>query len=300
MYSIGGDPATARTGRRGSRGIIYGDSKVLEAEVRRVGNLEGDEAGGVRAVVTAFYIEVGAADGRSAGLRGLSPACRRIKAPFNRDIAGCYSSDGIVEDIGARGHLDDGIGAGGAIQGFYEVGRVGLGARSRTGARRRNINHITGIGIGRWSRGDLEVDDIAKTPSRRLVTYLVGAGAEVHGIGRINPARAAIILPLTASDISTACNDSSTTTDDGGIRRDGDDGIGVDGNRISSRPGTAAISDIDGVSSGATGGDGDGGSISARIPADGSACGNAARGISRERSGATCTNRRRARNGNRG
>jgi len=89
----------------------------LEAEVRRVGNLEGYEAWGVRAVVTAFYIGGGAADGRSAGLRGLSPARRRIKAPLNRDIAG-YSSDGIVEDIGAHGHLDDGIGAGGAIQGF--------------------------------------------------------------------------------------------------------------------------------------------------------------------------------------
>jgi hypothetical protein len=89
----------------------------LEAEVRRVGNPEGHEAWGVRAVVTAFYVGGGAADGRSAGLRGLSPAHRLIKAPFNRDIAG-YSSDGIVEDIGARGHLDDGIGAGGAIQGF--------------------------------------------------------------------------------------------------------------------------------------------------------------------------------------
>jgi len=98
----------------------------------------------------------------------------------------------------------------------------------------------------------LEVDDIAKTPSRRFVTYLVGAGAEVHGIGRISPARAAIVLPLTARDIGSACNKSSTTTDDGRIRRDGDGGIGVDGNRISSRPGTAAISDIDGVSRGAT------------------------------------------------
>jgi len=272
----------------------------LEAEVRRVGNLEGHEAGGVRAVVTAFYIGGSAADGRSAGLRGLSPARRLIKAPFNRDIAGCYSSDGIVEDIGAHGHLDDGIGAGGAIQGFYEVGRVGLGARSRTGARGRNINHITGIGIGRWGRSDLEVDDIAKTPSRRLVTYLVGAGAEVHGIGRINPARAAIVLPLTARDIGSACNKSSTTTDDGRIRRDGDGGIGGDRNGISGRPGTAAISDIDGVSSGATGRDVDGGSISARIPADGSACGNAASGISREHSGATRTNRRSARNGDRG
>ena len=149
----------------------------------------------------------------------------------------------------------------------------------------------------------MEGDDIAKTPSRRLVTYLVGAGAEVHGIGRINPARAAIVivLPLTARDIGSACNESSTTTDDGRIRRDGNDGgIGVDGNRISSRPGTAAISDIDGVSSGATGGDGDGGGISAGIPADGSACGNAASRISRERSGATRTNNRRsARNGDR-
>jgi hypothetical protein len=89
----------------------------LEAEVRRVGNLEGYEAWGVRAVVTAFYIGGGAADGRSAGLRGLSPARRRIKAPFNRDIAG-YISDGTVEDIFAHGHLDDGIGAGRAIQGF--------------------------------------------------------------------------------------------------------------------------------------------------------------------------------------
>ena len=146
----------------------------------------------------------------------------------------------------------------------------------------------------------MEVDDIAKTPSRRLVTYLVGAGAEVHGIGRISPARAAIVLPLTARDIGSACNESSTTTDDGRIRRDGeDDGIGVDGNRISSRPGTAAISDIDGVSGGATGRDGDGGGIIACIPADGSACGNAASGISRERSGATHTNRRSARNGDR-
>ncbi len=168
------------------------------------------------------------------------------------------------------------------------------------GARRRNINHIAGIGTGRWSRGDLEVDDIAKTPSRRLVTYLVGAGSEVHGIGRISPARAAIVLPLTARDIGTACNESSTTTDDGRIRRDGDGGIGVEGNRIRGRPGTAAISDIDGVSRGATGGDDDGGSSSARIPADGSACGNAASGISRERSGATRTNRRSARNGDRG
>jgi len=89
----------------------------LEAEVRRIGNLEGHEAWGVRAVVTAFYVGGGAADGRSAGLRGFPPACGRIKAPFNRDIAG-YSSDGIVEDIGAHGHLDDGIGAGGATQGF--------------------------------------------------------------------------------------------------------------------------------------------------------------------------------------
>jgi hypothetical protein len=87
----------------------------------------------------------------------------------------------------------------------------------------------------------LEVDDIAKTPSGRLVAYLVGAGREIHGIGRISPARAVIVLPLTARDISTACNKSSTATDDGRIRRDGDDGIGVDGNRISSRPGTAAI-----------------------------------------------------------
>jgi hypothetical protein len=114
MYSIGGDPAAAGTGRRGSRGIIYGDGEVLQTEVRGIRDLEGDEAGGVRAVVTALYIGGSAADGRSAGLRGLSPACRRIKAPFNRDIAGCYSSDGIVEDIGARGHLDNGIGAGGA------------------------------------------------------------------------------------------------------------------------------------------------------------------------------------------
>ena len=88
----------------------------MEAEVRRVGNLEGYEAWGVRAVVTAFYIGGGAADGRSAGLRGLSPARRRIKAPFNRDIAG-YSSDGMVEVIGAHGHLDDGIRAGGATEG---------------------------------------------------------------------------------------------------------------------------------------------------------------------------------------
>jgi len=150
----------------------------------------------------------------------------------------------------------------------------------------------------------LEVDDIAKTLGGRLVTYLVGAGAEVHGIGRISPARAVIVLPLTASGIrriNTAYNSSSTTTDDGRIRRDGDGGIGVDGNRISSRPGTAAISDIDGVSGGATGRDIDGGSISARIPADSSACGNAASGISLERSGATRTNRRRsARNGDRG
>jgi hypothetical protein len=79
--------------------------------------LEGDEAGGIGAVVTAFYIGGSAADGRSAGLRGLSPARPRIKAPFNRDIAG-YSSDGMVEDIGAHGHLDDGIGAGGATEGF--------------------------------------------------------------------------------------------------------------------------------------------------------------------------------------
>jgi hypothetical protein len=89
----------------------------LEAEVRCVGNLEGDEAWGIGAVATAFYIGGGAADGRSAGLRGLSPARRRIKAPFNRDIAG-YSSDGIVEGIDTHGHLDNGIGAGGAIQGF--------------------------------------------------------------------------------------------------------------------------------------------------------------------------------------
>jgi len=117
MHSIGGDPAAARTGRRGSRGIIYGDGEVLQTEVRGIRDLEGHEAWGVRAVATAFYIGGSATDGRSAGLRGLSPACRRIKAPFNRDIAG-YSSDGIVEDIGARGHLDDGIGAGGATQGF--------------------------------------------------------------------------------------------------------------------------------------------------------------------------------------
>ena len=145
----------------------------------------------------------------------------------------------------------------------------------------------------------MEVDDIAKTPSRRLVTYLVGAGAEVHGIGRISPARAAIILPLTASDIGSACNKSSTATDDGRIRRDGDGGIGGDRNGISSRPSTAAISNVDGVSSGATGRDGDGGGIIAGIPADGSVCGNAASGISRERSGATRTNRRSARNGDR-
>ena len=146
----------------------------------------------------------------------------------------------------------------------------------------------------------MEVDDIAKTPSRRLVTYLVGAGAEVHGIGRISPARAVIVLPLTVSDIGSACNKSSATTDDGRIRRDGDDGgIGVDRDGISSRSGTAAISDIDGVSRGATGGDGDGGGIIACIPADGSACGNVASGISRERSGATRTNRRSARNGDR-
>ena len=149
MYSIGGDPAAAGTAGRGSRGIIYGDGEVLQTEVRGTGDLEGDEAWGIGAVVTAFYISGSAADGRSAGQRGLSPACRRIKAPLNRDIAGCCSSDGIVKDIGAHGHLDDGIGAGGAIQGFYEVGRVGLGARSRTGAPRRNINHITGIGTGR-------------------------------------------------------------------------------------------------------------------------------------------------------
>ena len=117
MYSIGGDPATARTGRRGRRGIIYGDGEVLQTEVRSIRDLEGDKAGGIGAVVTALYIGGSAADGRSAGLRGLSPACRRIKAPFNRDITG-YSSDGIVEDIGAHGHLDDGIGAGGATQGF--------------------------------------------------------------------------------------------------------------------------------------------------------------------------------------
>jgi hypothetical protein len=89
----------------------------LEAEVRRVGNLEGDEAWGIGAVATAIYIGGGAADGRSAGLRGFPPARRRIKAPLNRDIAG-YSSDGIVEDIRAHGHLDDGIGAGGATEGF--------------------------------------------------------------------------------------------------------------------------------------------------------------------------------------
>jgi hypothetical protein len=79
--------------------------------------LEGDEAWGIGAVVTAFYIGGSAADGRSARLRGLSPACGRIKAPLNRDIAG-YSGDGMVEDIGAHGHLDDGIGAGGATEGF--------------------------------------------------------------------------------------------------------------------------------------------------------------------------------------
>jgi hypothetical protein len=117
MYSIGGDAAAAGTGRRGSRGIIYDDGEVLQTEVRGIRDLEGHEAWGVRAVVTAFYIGGSAADGRSAGLRGLSPACRRIKAPLNRDIAG-YSSDGIVKVIGARGHLDDGIGAGGATQGF--------------------------------------------------------------------------------------------------------------------------------------------------------------------------------------
>jgi hypothetical protein len=117
MYGIGGDPAAAGTAGRGSRGIVYGDGEVLQTEVRGIGDLEGHEAWGVRAVATAFYIEVGAVDGRSAGLRGLSPACRRIKAPFNRDIAG-YISDGMVEDIGAHGHLDDGIRAGGEIQGF--------------------------------------------------------------------------------------------------------------------------------------------------------------------------------------
>jgi len=117
MHSIGGDPAAAGTAGRGSRGIIYGDGEVLQTEVRGIRDLEGHEAGGVRAVVTAFYIGGSAADGRSAGLRGLSPACRLIKAPFNRDIAG-YSSDGIVKVIGARGHLDDGIGAGSATQGF--------------------------------------------------------------------------------------------------------------------------------------------------------------------------------------
>jgi len=117
MHSIGGDPAAAGTAGRGSRGIIYGDGEVLQTEVRGIRDLEGDEAWGVRAVATALYIGGSAADGRSAGLRGLSPARRRIKAPLNRDIAG-YSSDRIVEDIGAHGHLDDGIGAGGAIQGF--------------------------------------------------------------------------------------------------------------------------------------------------------------------------------------
>jgi len=117
MYSIGGDPAAARTGRRGSRGIIYDDGEVLQTEVRGIRDLEGDEAGGVRAVATAIYNGGSAADGRSAGLRGLSPAHRLIKAPFNRDIAG-YSSDGTVEDIFAHGHLDDGIGAGRAIQGY--------------------------------------------------------------------------------------------------------------------------------------------------------------------------------------
>jgi len=117
MHSIGGDPAAAGTAGRGSRGIIYDDGEVLQTEVRGIRDLEGDEAGGVRAVVTALYIGGSAADGRSAGLRGLSPACGLIKAPLNRDIAG-YISDGIVEDISARGHLDDGIGAGGAIQGF--------------------------------------------------------------------------------------------------------------------------------------------------------------------------------------
>jgi len=117
MYSIGGDPAAAGTAGRGSRGIIYGDGEVLQTEVRGTGDLEGDEAWGIGAVVTAFYISGSAADGRGAGLRGFPPARRRIKAPLNRDIAG-YSSDGTVEDIFAHGHLDDGIGAGRAIQGF--------------------------------------------------------------------------------------------------------------------------------------------------------------------------------------
>ncbi len=117
IHSIGGDPAAAGTAGRGSRGIIYGDGEVLQTEVRGIRDLEGDEAWGIGAVATAFYIGGSAADGRSAGLRGLSPACIRIKAPLNRDIAG-YSSDRMVEDIGARGHLDDGIGAGGATQGF--------------------------------------------------------------------------------------------------------------------------------------------------------------------------------------
>jgi hypothetical protein len=116
MYGIGGDPAAAGTAGRGRWGIIYGDGEVLQTEVRGIGDLEGDEAGGIGAVVTALYIGGSAADGRSAGLRGLSPASRPIKAPLNRDIAG-YSSDGIVEDIGAHIHLDDGIRAGGAIQG---------------------------------------------------------------------------------------------------------------------------------------------------------------------------------------
>ena len=128
---------------------------------------------------------------------------------------------------------------------------------------------------------------------------MVGAGREVHGIGRISPARAVIVLPLTARDLSTACNKRSTATEDGRIRRDGDGGIGIDGNRISGRPGTPAISDMDGASRGATGEDSDGGGIIAGIPADGSACGNAASGISRERRGATRTNRRNARNGDR-
>jgi hypothetical protein len=117
IHSIGGDAAAAGTAGRGSRGIIYGDGEVLQTKVRGIRDLEGHEAWGVRAVATAFYISGGAADSRSAGLRGLSPACRRIKAPFNRDIAG-YSSDGIVEVIGAHGHLDDGIRAGGATEGF--------------------------------------------------------------------------------------------------------------------------------------------------------------------------------------
>jgi hypothetical protein len=117
MHSIGGDAAAAGTAGRGSRGIIYGDGEVLQTKVRGIGDLEGDEAWGIGAVATAFHIGGSAADGRSAGLRGLSPAHRRIKAPFNRDIAG-YRSDGMVENIGARGHLNDGIRAGGATQGF--------------------------------------------------------------------------------------------------------------------------------------------------------------------------------------